>query len=144
MLPFTVAPSCSVSASRARSQSVTVSSAPDAAKDDSSVGCHSIEVMGARWKLSAATGVGSGPAPLKELICERHGIQENPQHLPSLLDIPQIPDIDTSLIPTTEEEIRGASVPAYDVHVAWVCMVDTSHAFLAFTPHIPDLNALVG
>lgn len=50
----------SSSSSTERSHSVTWSSAPEAAKHDSSVGCHSIEVMGPVCQLNAATGVGAG------------------------------------------------------------------------------------
>lgn len=39
---------------------MTWSSAPEAAKHESSVGCHSIEVIGAVCQEKAATGVGAG------------------------------------------------------------------------------------
>lgn len=48
----------SSSNSTERSQSVIWSSAPEAAKEESSVGCHSMEVMGAVCHEKEATGVG--------------------------------------------------------------------------------------
>lgn len=59
-----MAPDSSSSCSTPRSHRVIWSSAPDAANIESSVGCHSMEVMGARCQLKAATGVGSGPVVL--------------------------------------------------------------------------------
>ena len=55
----------SSSSSTERSHSVTWSSAPAAAKHDSSVGCHSIEVIGPVCQLKAATGVGAGALVLQ-------------------------------------------------------------------------------
>ena len=57
----------SSSSSTERSHSVTWSSAPAAAKHDSSVGCHSIDVMGPVCQLNAATGVGAGALVLQEV-----------------------------------------------------------------------------
>lgn len=58
------APVSSSSGSTARSQRVTWSSAEDATKEESSVGCHSIEVMGALCHVNEATGVGLGVVSL--------------------------------------------------------------------------------
>lgn len=44
---------------------MTWSSAPDAAKTESSVGCHSMDVTGAWCQLNEATGVGSEPVDLR-------------------------------------------------------------------------------
>lgn len=56
----------SSSSSTERSHSVTWSSAPEAAKHESSVGCHSMDVIGAVCQLNAATGVGAGALVLVE------------------------------------------------------------------------------
>lgn len=45
---------------------MTWSSAPEAAKHESSVGCHSMDVIGAVCQLNAATGVGAGALVLVE------------------------------------------------------------------------------
>ena len=63
-----IAPVSSSSCSTARSQSVTWSSAPDAAKMESSVGCHSTDVIGALCHVKDATGVGSGAEVLVEIV----------------------------------------------------------------------------
>ena len=62
----------SSSCSTERSQSVTWSSAPEAAKHESSVGCHSIDVMGAVCHEKAATGVGAGALVLEETRPSQH------------------------------------------------------------------------
>lgn len=55
-----VVPASSSSGSTPRSHRVTWSSAPDAANIESSLGCHSMEVMGAWCHVKEATGVGFG------------------------------------------------------------------------------------
>lgn len=55
----------SSSSSTDKSHRVTWSSAPAAAKHESSVGCHSIEVMGAVCQEKEATGVGAGDLVLQ-------------------------------------------------------------------------------
>ena len=54
------APVSSSSCSTARSQRVSWLSAPEAAKMESSVGCHSMEVIGALCHENEATGAGTG------------------------------------------------------------------------------------
>jgi hypothetical protein len=56
--PWASALRSSSSGSTERSQSVTWSSDPDAAKTDGSVGCHSTDVIGAVCQVKWATGLG--------------------------------------------------------------------------------------
>lgn len=58
--PFCLEGNSSSSNSTERSHRVNWSSAPEAAKQDESVGCHSIEVIGAVCHEKEATGVGAG------------------------------------------------------------------------------------
>lgn len=55
----------SSSCSTARSHKETILSALDAAKVDGSLGCHSIEVMGALCQWKDAIGVGVGEEDLE-------------------------------------------------------------------------------
>ena len=50
---------------------MTWSSAPDAAKMESSVGCHSMDVTGAWCQLNEATGAESRPADLRNAMVRR-------------------------------------------------------------------------
>ena len=70
------APVSSSSCSTARSQRVSWLSAPEAAKIESSVGCHSMEVIGALCHENEATGAGTGVV-LIHLERNRIGCKQN-------------------------------------------------------------------
>ncbi len=74
-------PMSSSSCSTARSHKVTWSSAPDAAKIESSEGCHSIEVIGALCHEKDATGVGPGEFEL-DLSISHYTIMNNNELTP--------------------------------------------------------------
>lgn len=134
-------PKSSESCSTAKSQSVTWSSAPDAAKIESSVGCHSIEVMGCLCQVKWATGAGSEPPELENRVNFEHYAQIS--HTPVFLDVSKIPGFDFSFVTATHEEIACQAIPADDIHVAIMCIHNASNALTTFWTYIPDLDALI-
>ena len=66
------------------------------------------------------------------------------ENLPLLFDVSEVPRFYSALIAPAEEQIGGQLVPADDIDIGIVCLVNASRAFSAFYPNIPDLDGLIG
>ena len=66
------------------------------------------------------------------------------ENLPFLFDVSEIPRFDSALVASAEEQIGGQFVPAEDINIFLVCRVNSSGAFSASYPDIPDLDGFVG
>ena len=111
---------------------------------ESSVGCHSTDVMGARCHVKDATGVGSGAEVLGKACVNSDRDQQTPScYSPAFLHVSQIPYFYLTFVTTTKEQICGTATPADHVDVARMCRCNGCDAFPSFTPHIPHPYALV-
>jgi len=66
------------------------------------------------------------------------------ENLPLLFDISEVPCFDCALITSTDEQISGQLIPADDIDIRIMRPVDTSRAFFASYPDIPNLDGLIG
>ena len=128
-------------------------SAPDATKIESSDGCHSMEVTGARCQLNDATGAGSEAVDLRNTKGLEAWVSENAssfqhmavmENLPLLFDVSEVPRFDFAFVASTKEQIGGQLVPTDDINIRLMCPANRGRAFFAFYSDIPDLNGLVG
>jgi hypothetical protein len=113
---------------------------------ESSVGCHSTDVIGAWCHVKDATGVGSGAEVLVKKSCALIGSTTDycpPSHSPALLYVSQIPDFDITLVAPTEKEICRTTVPTDHVDVALMRLLDACDILSPFTPYVPHAHALI-
>lgn len=70
-------------------------------------------------------------------------MESSGSNLPSFLDIPEVPDLETTLISSAEQEICGRPTPADDIDVAIVGRVDSACTLATLGSNIPDHHTLV-
>lgn len=108
--------------------------------------------MGALCQVKWATGDGGAAAALYEhnrtptsQQCEKdnvYGGNSAGPHLP--FEVPEVPNLDSTLVPTRSKQIRGPPIPAHHVNVGFVRSCNLGGALPAFGSDIPYSDGPVG